>query len=278
MILVCNKNSEVGECPVWDTKTQSLFFLDIRGKCIWKKSSKASDFKKIVLPQQIGCMALCENGDLLVALEDAIYRMVDEGKFIKAHQHIKIKGRRFNDGKVGPDGAFYLGTTDDNGEGAFYRLRNGILTELFDKCGCSNGIDWTADGKHMYYIDSPKQMVEIFDFDVISGKLSERRKFVDIPKGSGLPDGMTLDENDNLWVALWNGHRVICIDKETKEILSEIRVPCPKATCCVFGGSDLSELYITTAAMSDTNEYPQAGNTFKKVVGVKGRPVNFYKY
>ena len=275
--VIYNENAEVGENPIWDIRDQCCYFIDIRGKCVFKEDGHEG-FKRIDLPQQIGCMAICENGDLLVALEDAVYRMNKSGDLTKAHQDIEIKGRRFNDGKVGPDGAFYVGTTDDNGNGAFYRLRGGELTELFCGCACSNGIDWTRDGKTMYYIDSPKQMVEAFDFDTERGELSNRRKFADIPREWGLPDGMTLDSEDNFWVALWNGQRVMQIDKDSKEVVGEIAVPCPKASCCAFGGEELSELYITTAAMTDTDEYSRAGNTFKVKLDVKGKPINYYKW
>ena len=276
LITVFTENSEVGECPLWDAKTGIFRYLDIRGKCIWAKES--DDFLKIALPQQIGCMALCENGDLLLGLEDAVYRMDKSGNLTRAHQEIKLKGRRINDGKVGPDGAFYFGTTDSNGEGAFYRLCDGFLTELFENCQCSNGIDWTYDGKHMYYIDSPKHLVEIFDFDITSGKLSNRRPFVSLPETAGLPDGMTLDENDNLWIALWDGGRVICIDTKTAKITDEIPVPCPKVSCCTFGGQNLSDIYITTAAMTDTENFSEAGNVFKTNMGVKGKSIYYYKY
>ena len=277
LILVQSGNLNVGECPVWEERTGTLLLLDITGKCVWKLDPASGKSERIPMPQQIGCMAICENGDLLVALEDAVYRRGADGTLKKAHQEIKIKGRRFNDGKVGPDGAFYLGTTDNNGEGAFYRLKDGILTELFDCCCCSNGIEWTGDGRHMYYIDSLRHMVELFDFDAETGTLSDRRKFLDIPEPWGLPDGMTLDENDDLWVALWNGHRVIHFDAGKKEVVGEIQVPCPKASCCAFGGKDRNELYITTAAMDDGKDYPAAGNTFKAILNVRGRRVRYYQ-
>lgn len=278
LLVVNNTGSLVGEGPLWDAKTGTFLFLDIRGKCIWKQNLENGKCDKTDLPQQIGCMAICENGDMLVALEDAVYRLDKDGKMTVAHQNIKIKGRRFNDGKVGPDGAFYVGTTDDNNMGAFYRLKDGVLTELFDGCGCSNGLEWTADGKHMYYIDTPRQMVEIFDFDGQTGELTNRRKFVDIPIDLGKPDGMTLDETDDLWVALWDGHSVIQIDKASGKIKDKISVPCPKASCCAFGGADLNELFITTAGFLDAKEYADAGKTFKIRLDVKGKTVNYYKY
>lgn len=278
LIIVNNTNSLVGEGPIWDVKTNTFLFLDIQGKCVFKHNEKTGETEKINLPQQIGCMAICENGDLLVALEDAVYRLNKSGELVKAHQDIKIKGRRFNDGKIGPDGAFYLGTTDENNEGAFYQLKDGVLTELFNGCGCSNGLDWTVDEKIMYYIDTPKQMIEAFDFDKEYGKILNRRKFVDIPIEIGKPDGMTLDANDDLWVALWDGHKIINIDKDTKEIKKEFCVPCPKVSCCSFGGAGLNEIYITTAGLYDTDEYELAGKTFKMISDVKGKAVYYYKY
>lgn len=277
LITVNTENSIVGEGPMWDARGGRFMSLDIVGKRVYIVASDGS-IENIDLPQQVGCMALCENGDMLLAMEDGVYRRTPDGKLTKAHQDIKIKGRRFNDGKIGPDGAFYLGTTDPDWNGAFYRLRDGVLTELFDGCNCSNGIEWTADKTKMYYIDTPKQMVEIFDFDEKTGELSNRRTFKDIPKELGKPDGMTLDVGDDLWVALWDGHKVLHIDKDTKEIVDTIDMPCPKTSCCAFGGKELDELYITTAAKEDTAQYPQAGNTFKVELGIKGKPIYYYKY
>lgn len=137
----------VGEGPVWDSKTQSLLFLDIRGQFIVKADYKTGKSTQIHLPQRIGCFALCENGDIIAGLTDGVYFIDKVGNLTLAHSPTKIKGDRFNDGKIGPDGAFYLGTSAADGCGAFYRLKNGVLTELFDGCACSNGLDWTADGK-----------------------------------------------------------------------------------------------------------------------------------
>lgn len=262
-------NSEkciVGEGPLWDERTSTLWFLDIRGKCLYKTCYPDGQCEKISLPQRVGCMALCEDGNVLAAMEDGVYRV---DTMTLAHQSVKIKGDRFNDGKVGPDGAFYLGTSAADGNGAFYRLKNGILTELFDGCACSNGLDWTADGKTMYYIDTPRQMVEQFDFDSETGSISNRRKFADIPAQWGKPDGMTLDENGDLWIALWDGHGVIHLDKTTGQLLEKIEIPCKKASCCCFGGKDRNILFITSAAYED--ETPQAGKTFAVELTVKGK-------
>lgn len=128
----------------------------------------------------------------------------------------------------------------------------------------------------MYYIDTPRQMIELFDFDKEKGELSGRRKFVDIPKEWGLPDGMTLDSDGNLWVALWDGASVIQIDKATKQIINKIDLPCPRASCCAFGGEKMDELFITSAAFGD-EQNEMSGKTFKIKVNATGGKVYKYK-
>ncbi len=182
-----------------------LYFVDILGKCFYKMDYKTGETVKIDVPQQLGCMALCEDGDLLLSMEDGIYFMDSSNHLTLAHAPIKIKGRRFNDGKVGPDGRYYVGTVDDNGHGAFYCLHHGILEELFDSCICSNGLDWNACGDTLYYTDSQRHQVEKFDFSSAEHNVSNRCPILDIPEEWGVPDGMTIDSQGNLWLAVWGG-------------------------------------------------------------------------
>ena len=269
----------VAEGPVWNERTGELLFLDIWGKCIYAVDYETGQARKLDVGQQIGCFALCENGDLLVALEDGIYRMDQAGNKVLAHQPMQIKGRRFNDGKVGPDGCFYVGTTDNQNQGAFYRLKDGVLTELFDGCGCSNGLDWTADETRMVYCDTVTQKIELFEFHKDTNSLSNRRILANIPLEMGKPDGLTLDENDNIWVALWNGSAVVQMDISCGEILSKLKLPVAKASCCCFAGGHLDELIITTASIEgDVEKYPLAGYIFKEKVGVRGKSIYRYKF
>lgn len=277
-VLDKNVRCIVAEGPIWNDKTGELLYLDILGKCIFIMDYKSRKSRKIDVGQQIGCMALCENGDVLLAMQDGIYRMDAEGNKKLAHQPLKIKGRRFNDGKVGPDGCFYVGTMDDNSEGAFYRLKDGVLTELFDGCGCSNGLDWTVDGTQMYYCDTVKQKIEVFDFDAASNHISNRRTFIDIPNEMGKPDGFCLDENNDIWLALWDGHSVLHIEFTTGKVLSKLDVPAAKASCCCFAGEELSDLIITTASLRDEGKYPLSGYSFRARVGVNGKKTYRYKY
>ena len=275
---IINKNHRciVAEGPLWDDKTNTLLFLDILGECIFKLDYTTGKIQKIEVGQQIGCMALCENGDLLLAMQDGIYRMNEKGEKTLAHQPMRIEGRRFNDGKVGPDGCFYLGTTDANGNGAFYRLKNGVLEKLFGGCGCSNGLDWSIDETKMFYCDTPLQKIEVFDFDKENHMISNRRTFVEIPKELGCPDGFCMDEKDHIWLGLWDGNAVLEID--SKGIFGQkIAVPAKKASCCAFAGKNLDDLIITTASKDDTDDYPLSGYTFVKKMNIKGKKTFRYK-
>lgn len=268
----------VGEGPLWDDRNGKLLFLDIRGACIFIMDYATDEIKKIPVGQQIGCMALCENGDLLLAMEDGIYRMDQAGRQTLAHQPMKIKGRRFNDGKVGPDGCFYVGTTDNNNEGAFYRLKDGVLEELFDRCGCSNGLDWSADETLMYYCDTPKQKIEVFDFDAEHHTLSGRRTFVEIPERLGKPDGFTMDCEDNIWLGLWDGSAILRIEAGSGAFTDTLEVPARKASCCCFAGEALDDMIITTASMEDAQTCPGSGYVYRIKVPAKGKLPFRYRY
>lgn len=267
---------QVAEGPLWDDRTGTLWFVDILGECIFKVDWTSRMIEKIDVGQQIGCMALCENGDLLLAMQDGVYRMNEKGEKSLAHQPMKIKGRRFNDGKVGPDGCFYVGTTDAEGKGAFYRLRDGVLDELFDACGCSNGLDWSTDGKKMFYCDTPLQKIEVFDFDAKENSLSGRRTFAEIPIEVGKPDGFCMDEKDHIWLGLWDGNAILEV-KPDGSFGEKIDVPAKKASCCCFAGESLEELIITTASKDDTETYPLSGYVFVKNMNVKGKKSFRYK-
>ena len=132
----------------------------------------------------------------------------------------------------------------------------------------------------MYYIDSPTRRVDAFDFEVDSGSLSNRRTAFEIPEGMGFPDGMAIDADDKLWVALWNGSCVGRFDPLTGRLLARVDVPAPFTSACAFGGPNRDRLYITSArkGMSDDalQQYPLSGGLFYADVNVPGAPLNKY--
>ena len=264
----------VGECPTWDETTGELYFVDIAGRCYHTMDYTSGTVRTVDVPEMLGCLALCEGGDLLLAMESGIYRRAADGTLALAHQPIALRGARFNDGKIGPDGALYAGTAGGRGEGAFYRLANGELSMLFDGCTCSNGLDWHGDT--MFYCDSLDHRVERFRF--ADGGVTNRRTVLEIPKEDGLPDGMTVDQQGHVWLALWGGWGVVCIDPRENRIVRKIDLPVKQVTSCAFAGEDLQDLIITTAAQGqNTDEQPQAGDIFRVRCDVAGYPTRRYK-
>jgi sugar lactone lactonase YvrE len=176
---------------------------------------------------------------------------------------------RFNDGKVAPDGSYWAGTmslSEDSPTGSLFQLKHN--NELQLKLGgitVSNGLCWSKDQQYMYYIDSPTQSIFAFEFDE-QHRLVHKKIIKNIASPNIYPDGMTIDTEGNLWIALWNGYGILKIDPVKGEVLDKVRIPCKKVTSCCFGGEDLSKLYITTSSLDmsdeDLREFPDSGKVF----------------
>jgi sugar lactone lactonase YvrE len=183
---------------------------------------------------------------------------------------------RMNEGGCDPDGRFYCGSMaydHRTGAGALYRLdSDGSVQVVLGNVTISNGLEWSPDGSLAYYNDTPTQRTDVFDYDCGSG-LTGRRPFAEISSGAGGPDGLTVDEEGGVWVALYGGGAVRRYTPEG--VLDEVvEVAAKKVTACTFGGPDLDQLFITTSR-EDLNpgEDPLAGSLFRAVVGVVGLPV-----
>jgi sugar lactone lactonase YvrE len=181
-----------------------------------------------------------------------------------------------NEGGCDPDGRFYCGSMayeERPGAGALYRLDpDDSVHVVLENVTISNGLEWSPDGSRAYYNDSPTQRIDVFDYDSESG-LSGRRPFAEVPAEVGLPDGLTVDEEGGVWVALYGGGSVRRYTPEG--MLDEvIEVPAKQVTACTFGGSGLDQLFITTSREDlKPSEDPLAGSLFRAAVGVAGLPV-----
>ncbi|XP_039072700.1 protein Jade-3 isoform X4 [Hyaena hyaena] len=163
-------------------------------------------------------------------------------------------------------------------QGSLYSLfPDHHVEKYFDQVDISNGLDWSLDHKIFYYIDSLSYSVDAFDYDLQTGKISNRRSVYKLEKEEQIPDGMCIDAEGKLWVACYNGGRVIRLDPETGKRLQTVKLPVDKTTSCCFGGKDYSEMYVTCArdGMDPKGllQQPQAGGIFKITgLGVKGIP------
>jgi sugar lactone lactonase YvrE len=152
---------------------------------------------------------------------------------------------------------------------------------MLDSVSISNGIVWTRDKKTMYYNDTPTGTVQAFDYDNKTGVISNRRVVIRIPRGGGGPDGMTIDSEDKLWIALWGSGTVCRYDPIAGEKMQTVKVPAPNVSSCAFGGKNLETLYITTARAwvnaDKLKEFPLSGGLFSVKPGVRGVPAFFYE-
>lgn len=281
--LAFDAKAELGEGPVWDPDAACLYFVDIERNRVHRFHSETHVSRTYDAGSMVSAVALAAAGDLVMAVRNGFARLdLDTGRVrMIAEVEADHPDRRMNDGKCDAAGRFWAGTMaldHRRGAGALYRLDPGgrVHTMLRD-VSISNGLDWTGDGRRMYYIDTPTKSIDVFDFDPASGAISNRRSLVRVPADYGSPDGMTLDADGGIWVAFWGGSAVRRYTPDGT-LDREIRVPVTHPTSCAFGGRDLRDLYITTAATAlgpeERARQQHAGGVFRCRPGVQGRPAN----
>ena len=286
--LFLDTQSILGEGPIWDSQKQVLYWVNIEEHLVLITDPAADETRTIDVGQRVGTVVPHTENSVMLALHNGFARLdLDSEKLTFINDpEAELLTNRFNDGKCDPAGRFWAGTMGFTGprgaHGSLYRMdADHSVHKMFDGVTTSNGIVWSHDKSTMYYIDTPLGRVDAFDYDDASGDISNRRTAVTIPDGQGYPDGMTIDANDNLWVAHWGGHRISCWDPQRAELLETVMVPAPQVTACAFGGPNLDQLYITTArnGLDDATlaEYPHAGSLFLAAPGARGVPAFAFK-
>ncbi len=279
-------HSLLGEGAFWNYKSQELYWIDIDGKQIHIYDPGTKTNRSFPTPSRVGTVVPQTDSTAVIALEDGIYIINTENGNIQVLSDVEkeMTYNRFNDGKCDPNGNLWVGSMHLEQMapmGSVYKISaTGETTKMIDSVTISNGIVWTKDATTMYYIDTTTQNIQAFDFDVTTSTLSNERIAVRISETIGFPDGMAIDEEDMLWVGLWNGNAVGRFDPKTGELISKIEVPAHNVTSCAFGGKNLDKLYITTASVDMTEDektkYPLAGSLFVADPGVKGVPGQFF--
>jgi sugar lactone lactonase YvrE len=276
--VVLEAGARLGEGPVWDARIQRLVWVDILARRIYLTDSAAGTSDLLETPLHVGAVAPRAAGGYVAALQDGFWVVGDGEPRPIARVPEASPGLRFNDGKCDPAGRFWAGTMaydESPAAGALYHLGpDGRVSRALDRLTISNGMAWSADGETMYFIDSATHRIDAFSFDPPTGEIGHRRPVVDIPPEHGWPDGMTIDADGGLWVALWRGsavHRYV-----DGRLDREVRLPVSLTTSCAFGGDDLDELFVTSATEGLTAEeraaQPLAGAVFRVRPGVRGMP------
>jgi sugar lactone lactonase YvrE len=282
--VVLDAQAALGEGPVWDEGRRVLWWLDIPRGHVHAFDPRRGKDKLFNAGSVVGAVALRTDGTLLLAAKDSFTTLDPATGLVETILRLPSEGnaRRANDGKCDPVGRFLIGRMPldgAEGAGALYRLDPDMtLALVLGGLTVPNGLAWRADGRVMYYIDSARQEVTAYPYDLSAGTLGTGRPVVRF-RGDAVPDGMTIDAEGCLWVALWGGSRVVRISP-AGEMLATVHVPASLVSSCTFGSEYLDELYITTAREGlkpdDDAREPLAGSLFRARPGPKGLPsVNF---
>ncbi|XP_044007491.1 regucalcin-like [Aphidius gifuensis] len=293
----------LSEGPHWDVINKVLYFVDIprqRVYCFNPETNKTtSTYIKngpvgVVVPvaEKKNSFIAGSGTDLVQVTWDP--KTDNENPDIKVLTKVDVNKNvtRFNDGKVDPMGRFWAGTMGQAGgvlypnEGTLYKFEAHYTpVAILNETSISNGLTWSHDNKTFYWIDTPTDNIYRFDYNMESGNITKKRVIFNLSENSvpGHPDGMTIDKNGNLWVACYNGKRVIQIDPNTGKLLRQIEMPVDQITSLAFGGTNLDILYVTSGR-ENLNEQqiakqPMAGSVFAIYnIGAVGIPMLDCRY
>lgn len=272
----------LGESPVWDEQRRVLLCVDITRGLVFEFSSVTLPTVVCQLAPPVSALALGAVGEMLLALRRSVVIVDDRCDVVRAVTVFTDgpASLRLNDGKVDPWGGFVVGTLDDTcavPRNRLFRLsRSFDVSTRVEGLMLSNGMGWSADRKHFYVVDSARRTILHYDVDPDSGQMGRERSLV-ITELPGLPDGLAVDNEGCLWVAMWGGFEVRRYTP-TGELALRLGLPVSLVTSLAFGGDGLDELYITTARAGLTDEQvasePHAGDVFWADIGISGPRTN----
>ena len=280
---ISDTKDELGESPIWVEEEHSIYWVDIKRSLIHKLDTLNNHKSSWTFNESIGCIShISEN--LFIAGTKNGFKFAN----LESNQLIPIvdpepdyKNNRFNDGKCDNKGRFYAGTMNDDDDdkptGSFYIFYNDLTYKKFDEGYIiTNGPAFSPDGSLIYFTDTRKGEVYVSNLND-DGTLIEKKLFISIPPNEGKPDGMTVDEEGYIWIALFGGSCVNRYNKQGKKV-DTIQMPVSCITSCVFGGENLDTLFITTASFKlnnqEKNNEPHAGSLFKIKLDIKGNKTN----
>jgi len=262
-----------GEGPLWHPDEKRLYWLDIAKGRMFRYDPATGRHEQCYEGQPIGGFTIQADGSLLLSMARCAVKTWRDGQMTTIIEEIpEERETTFNDVIADPLGRVFCGSLPTKERlGRLYRLDpDGKLTKLLEGVGCSNGMGFTPDLKRMYYTDSAKYEVYLFDYDKATGAISNQRLFARNPESEGLPDGMTVDAEGYIWSARWDGS---CVVRFAPDAHEERRVafPAKKCSSVTFGGEDYGDMYVTTAG-GDQKETdgPLAGALFRVRPGIRG--------
>lgn len=267
-----------GEGAVWDDAAQLVRLVDVFRGDVLSYDPSAGAVRRHHISGVASCVVPRMGGGVAVATERG-FTLVDAAGALEPLGDLwDDPSVRMNDGACDSRGRFYCGSMaydEAEGRGCIYRLDvDRSVHRVLEGVTVSNGLGWHRDGHTAYYVDTPTRRVDAFAFDAANGMLTDRRTIVDLTDVAGVPDGLTVDCEGGIWVALWGG---CTVNRYVDGRLDEtIDVPTRQVTSCAFGGRQLDQLFITTSAHGLAEPEPAAGALFVVQPGVRGLATSVY--
>jgi sugar lactone lactonase YvrE len=258
--LVAPTSCEIGENPLWHPVLETLFFTDIASGTIY--AYKPDTGKCVVFGQTriTGGFTLHEDGSLLLFQDGPISILGMDGNVRQLISNGCPGNERFNDAIADPEGRVFAGAMGGNGRLLRFDL-DGSVTEIMDGLNIPNGMGFTPDLRGMYFTDSTLRRIYYFDYDRMTGKLTNRRIFAEVDLKKGLPDGMTVDADGFVWTAVWFGG---CLQRYAPDggLDREVSLPVQQTSALTFGGPELRDIYVTSASSHGADPISPPGHDF----------------
>jgi D-xylonolactonase len=282
--LIADYECVTGEGPMWHPMEQKVYWCDIPRGRLFRYDPATGEHEMCYEGEEaLGGFTVQADGALLFFMARGAVKIWREGELTTVIDEIPDEREsRFNDVIADPEGRVFCGTMPTPERlGRLYRLdTDGTLTRMLDGVGTSNGMGFTPDRKQMYYTDTRKHEIYLFDYGRASGEIGNRRVFVHVPHGDespgeGGPDGMTVDAEGYVWSARWGGRCLVRYAPDGREV-QRVLFPALKVSSVIFGGADYTEMYVTTAGGHQKEiDGPGSGALFRLRPGIKGVP-EFY--
>lgn len=271
----------LGEGPVWSARDATLYWVDILAPAVCWSDLRSEAHQTAPMAELVGAVHPRARGGFVAATQGGV-RAVDLASgatSLIVDPERDRPGNRFNDAKVDRLGRLWAGTMALDatpGMGALWRIgADGAARRMDDGFAVSNGLGWSPDDRTMYFVDSPTRRIYAYDFDLAGGEIANRRVFVEAEESAGAPDGLCVDAEGFVWVAMWDGWSVTRFDP-AGAVERVVTLPVPRPTSCAFGGPDLSTLFITTARIrlsaQRLAEAPLSGSVLALETGLRGLP------
>lgn len=276
--LIADYQCICGENPLWHPIEKQLYWTDIPTGRMFRYDPSTGEHEQFYQGRVVGGFTIQAEGTLLLFMARGAVKVWRNGELIDVLEEIPDeRDSRFNDVIADPEGRVFCGTmpTKDRLARLYQLHADGELIKLLDGIGISNGMGFTPDRKRMYYTDTSKRAIYVFDYDQNSGIISNQNTFIVVPEGEGAPDGMTVDAEGYLWSARWGGSCLVRYSPDGSEE-RRIHFPVKKISSVTFGGKDYTDIYVTTAGGNNRREEgASAGALFRINLGIKGVPEFF---